>query len=239
MASFILTYLLSYYFMKLPTNPLYIPPEDSDVNFPHLEQQTIGRNEMEFVSYLIHTGIIILLRLLAKLLPNTFRRFNTFPAIWAQLSCVCLADASANFLKGYVGRARPDTYQVCGYNTTFGTCNAKQKAANKQFLSWPSNHASFAMSGATFMTLFVQNTIANGHFCITVASTSFMLYGCYIGATRIRDFKHHTDDVTAGTVLGFIFGTTFFKALQQRLFEKREVAEVEVALVQGDVAVEI
>ena len=218
--AFLCSYGLWNLSVNTTANPLYIPPNDANVNFPLADSQQIGRNTLEYIVYFGFVALIVLFRALALFFPSQLKSFCLCSCVWSELIAVCLANATAAFLKGYVGRPRPDTYQVCGYNTTATTCKASEKKALKQFLSWPSNHGACSMSGGTFMTLFVQSLHINHSSLFDVASLIFMIFGIYVGATRIKDFKHSTDDVCAGLFVGFVFGACMWKGSENRIYDE-------------------
>ena len=221
--------------MKVDPDPLFVPPDDSEVSFPKALPQTGWRQWLVKLVYVVSLEPILIFKVMSFFWPRLFKPFRVFTCVWAALVCLHLSNATAALMKGYVGRARPDTYAVCGHNATGATCNVtKRKVLVNQFLSWPSNHAACSMSGPTYTTLFSQAVFRRPHSLLLVASCVFMVYGVYVGATRIRDYKHHADDVTAGLFLGFAFALVVWEGVRKRVFEVEIVVEEQDDVLLGD-----
>jgi membrane-associated phospholipid phosphatase len=110
---------------------------------------------------------------------------------------------SHGLFKGFVGLARPDLYAQCGYNATFAECKEKiGHAADNAFKSWPSGHSSIAMSGFLFPALFGQRLVKVKQLWVSVLFSAFIVFAFYLATTRVKDFRHHTDDVLAGFFIG-------------------------------------
>lgn len=208
--------------MNTPTKPLHIPPNDASVTYPRASSQVFMRNTLEYLVLPGFIGIIIILFPFTYYFPKIFICFSFFTAIWVEIASVAAANAITCIFKGYVGFPRPDTFTVCGQNTQYENCTAKKK--DKQFISWPSTHATTSMSGCTYMALFIQRTVRDKYrvLFIQLIPLLFVVLGIYVGATRIRDFKHHPDDVTAGLLIGFIVPVILYIGAEKRIFPKKE-----------------
>ena len=226
--------------MKVDPDPLFVPPDDSEVSFPKALPQTGSRQWLVKLVYVVSVAPILVFKVVSLWWPRLIRPFRVFTCVWAVLACLHLSNATAALMKGYVGRARPDTYAVCGYNATGATCNVtKRKVLVNQFLSWPSNHAACSMSGPTYTTLFSQAVVRRPHSLLLVASLAFMVYGVYVGVTRIRDYKHHPDDVIAGLFIGFVFAVVVWEGVRKRVFEEEVVEEQNDVLLGDDTEVSV
>ena len=197
-----LSFLIYKYSMSLPPDPIFVPPNDSNVNFPIVNSEVFPRRSLEYLVLIGFNIFIIIIYILQHFLPHLFKYFNLMTAIWTELTCVFIASSATCFAKAYVGWPRPTMYTKCGYNSTYETCKLQGNKKNKEFISWPSAHATLATSAGVFMAFFFQATCKSQDLLISLISTIFLGFSVYVCSSRIKDFKHHPDDVTAGMVIG-------------------------------------
>lgn len=202
-------------FMEKSPNPIYVPPNFSSINYP-LSTSNISKKILDYIVFIGSISLIFILHFLSNYF-TFLRPFNIISSIWSVITANCIALAFACYFKSYVGWPRPDTYAVCGYNAVYETCNSSKK--NSQFLSWPSYHATQAMSGATFMAFFTQKVFPPYIF-FDMIGISMFFSAIYLGANRIKGYKHHPDDVTAGFLIGFIISFFVWKGSKKRIFPK-------------------
>ncbi|OHS98378.1 PAP2 superfamily protein [Tritrichomonas foetus] len=214
----IISYILWQVSMTTQPNPMHIPPMDASVNYP-LSTSKVSKTFLDNLIFFGSISTILILYLLSLYFPKHFKKFYLFSSIWSLIMANCFSLAIASYFKSYVGWPRPDTYAVCGYNTTYETCKSSKK--DKQFLSWPSYHAAQAMAGATYLSFFIQKVLPK---CVLfdMIGLSMIFSAIYVGATRIRDFKHHPDDVTAGILVGFVVSFFMWNGAKKRIFVKKE-----------------
>ena len=152
---------LSYYLwqlsMKIENHPIHVPQNDSNVNFPVVKSEVFPRNTLDTIVFVAFNVIIVLVYILQFFLPKIFKKINLMTAIWTEITCISVSSIITCLAKGYVGWPRPTMYAVCGYNATYETCKVKGKKREKQFISWPSSHATLACSAGIFMTCFIQS----------------------------------------------------------------------------------
>lgn len=78
---------------------------------------------------------------------------------WAEISALICAllvglgtsEMITNTLKLYVGRLRPNFYQMCGFDLQTLTCTGTASAINQSRKSFPSGHSSLSFTGMTFV----------------------------------------------------------------------------------------
>ena len=208
--------------MNTSVKPMIIPPVDPSVNYP-LSSSNISKTFLDNLIFIGSTCLILILFIISNIFPKFIKRFYLFTAIWYMISINCISLATSSYFKSFVGWPRPDTYAVCGFNSTFETCTSLKKR-EKQFLSWPSYHATQAMTGATFNALFLQKTLPK-FIIFDLLELSMILYAIYVGATRIKDYKHHPEDVTAGFLIGFIIPVFLWNGAKKRIFSKKNIIE--------------
>lgn len=214
----IICYVLNCKSMQIPVTPQKISTPNPIYDFPQ-QNQTIPRNVLSNFTTYYALIYILLLFILSLFLKPHFKSFEIFSALWSLLIAVHLGTFTANVFKSLVGRPRPDMYSYCGFNATYQTCKYKKK--DKEFISWPSNHAASAMSCSVFLALFSQKVFHMKFLFFSLISYSFIFLGIWIGATRIKDNKHHPDDVTAGFLIGAITALFIWIKAQKTIFPKQ------------------
>jgi phosphatidate phosphatase len=78
------------------------------------------------------------------------------------------------------------------------------------------------MFGGTFAGLFFQRVVVSDQLWVAVAGAACTLLGFGIGATRIRDFRHHPDDVLAGLFVGWVCTYTVWSMARKRVFAVKD-----------------
>jgi phosphatidate phosphatase len=137
-----------------------------------------------------------------------------------------------DLFKNFVGRARPNFYAICGRNTQFETCDSavSQATLNGTFQSWPSGHTTNALQGALFCGLLWKKAVVSTVSWVSTAALALTFVAFVVGATRIRDYVHHTDDVLAALFIASInCGLMWYRA-HRRIFPKKPPALGAIAL---------
>jgi phosphatidate phosphatase len=210
----------------LPIHPLFIPSDDSLSDFPHIETETVPSLAAGILVVVINVAIIGSLFAISTRFPHFVRPFNPFSAFWTFGAAWLVVLIITEIFRNYVGRASPDVYTVCGYNANYERCNAVLgRDAKMEFRSWPSGHSSTSMFGGTFAGLFFRKAIVSDHLWIATLGSLFLFFGFAIGATRIRDFKSHTDDVIAGLFVGWVCTYMVWIKAQRRIFSHMVVLD--------------
>jgi phosphatidate phosphatase len=205
----------------LKVDPLYVPPNDALSDFPYPGADSVSTGAAVGFLFVINAAVIVGLFFLARSHPDHFRQFHIFRAIWALLSSWLLVLIITEFLKVYVGRPRPDIYARCGFNATYAQCRAViGDAAVDAFKSWPSGHASNCMVAGTYAGLFFQYAVKIDQLWVALFGVAFLLYGFGVGASRIVDYRHHTDDVLAGLFVGWVGTYMVWIRERHRIFKQ-------------------
>lgn len=211
----LISFILWRVFMQKSPNPIYVPPDFSSINYP-ISPNNTPKRILDYFIFFGSISLMFVLNLISKYY-HSCRSFNIISSIWSVITANCLALAVTCYFKSYVGWPRPNTYFICGYNTNYETCNSSKK--DSLFLSWPSYHATQAMSGATFMAFFIQKFFPPYIFFDMIGILMFFA-AIYVGANRIRNYKHHPEDVTAGLLIGFIISFFIWKGSKRKIFPK-------------------
>ncbi|EAX90635.1 PAP2 superfamily protein [Trichomonas vaginalis G3] len=207
-------------------NPLYFPPNDSNSLFPHPGKSTIPTWLAIVLVAVIGIVTILVLFAISYKFPKICRKFNVYSALWNCAAVVGVSSILVDVLKNYVGRPRPDMIALCGENFTgaYSTCKSgvSKSAFNDNYRSWPSGHSSSAMSGFIYLALLIQKSLIFSRTIGTFIAALYILFALYIGATRIRDFKHHTDDVLAGFFIGYIISRLIWDQCLDYIYETND-----------------
>lgn len=111
-----------------------------------------------------------------------------------------------DFIKYYVGRLRPNFYDICGFDDETLSCTAEENRQNEGRKSFPSGHSSLSMVGCMYVSLFLMYKMKLAEkptflrFSVGLAPTSLALW---VAASRLVDNWHHPSDVLAGCLIGF------------------------------------
>ena len=127
------------------------------------------------------------------------------------------------FIKNCVSRPRPDTLTICG-NPYSDSCKKTLSYSTffDQYQSFPSAHSSVSMSASIFLSLVLNEILPFNSFLYIIIKI-FPLFGSiFIALTRVRDFKHHTEDIVFGLFLGGTVGLLSFKMFQREIQSKVE-----------------
>jgi len=122
---------------------------------------------------------------------------------------------ATEFLKKLVGRPRPNSIALSGWDGT--SFNAARSDVDEAFQSFPSGHSSFAWSGLSYLALWIWNMLfvkraphsGNQAWKLFLATLPLFLAG-WVAATRVQDYWHFPSDVLAGAVLGSSCASVWF-----------------------------
>lgn len=148
-------------------------------------------------------------------------------AICTVLMSIGLSELTTKMIKAWVGRLRPNFYELCGFDVQTKMCTASAHHVNEGRQSFPSGHSSLAFQGMVLVVLCLVGRI--GLFSMTVTNannnsnksytgfknllrtkqmqTTFSIivplsYGMFVAASRLVDNWHHPSDILAGTMIG-------------------------------------
>ncbi|KAH0786043.1 PAP2 superfamily protein [Histomonas meleagridis] len=209
----------------LKMQPLFVPENDSLSMFPHMETNRVPEWLLCLLIGIFTIVIFVGAFFLQKFFPQYFADFRGFSLVWVFVICLMNTLSATEILKRYAGRPRPDVYAVCGNNTQYEDCtNVKKSTQDDQFKSWPSGHSSTSMSTFYFLALFVQDICKRCHGIASFIGFVLILISLIIGATRIRDYRHHTDDVLAGLFIGYLVTGFIYRKTRNAIFPSEDDA---------------
>jgi phosphatidate phosphatase len=179
-------------------NPQLVPPSDALSSYPS-SGSTVSNTMLITYTVSAYFVALILLSLLRCHFPAWIRGFNPWAATWLWLSQMALTGTFSQFFKYFVGRPRPDLYAECGEDAQYNKCPGMTGASlDNQFMSWPSGHATFSFGGFLYVALFFKAAVNTDQSWVSTVAVLITGVAFWIGTTRISDYKHHPDDVTAG-----------------------------------------
>ncbi|KAH9048179.1 phosphatidic acid phosphatase type 2/haloperoxidase [Lactarius hengduanensis] len=130
-----------------------------------------------------------------------------------------LAGAFTQVVKVTVGRPRPDIIDRCQPNAgtvdpPFGLSSAAichqsdRHILNDGFRSFPSGHSSLSFAGLTFLSLYIAGKLllfdSRGHTPKVWLSVLPLFGAALVAVSRTMDYRHHWQDVVAGSCLGIL-----------------------------------
>ncbi|KZT67380.1 PAP2-domain-containing protein [Daedalea quercina L-15889] len=134
------------------------------------------------------------------------------------------SEVATEFLKNRVGRLRPDFLSRCKWDKDLKACAGDLETVLDGRRSFPSGHSSTAFSGMMFLSLWIAGM--TGAWCITrpAAARSFfasrlarlslsflpLMFAAWVAISRLEDYRHHKEDVIAGSLLGIACAVTCY-----------------------------
>lgn len=213
---------------KIKPNKLFFPENDSNSLFP-VKKTSVPFYLVCVIAFGLFNVIFIVLYFLQRKFPEIFKKFSLFTCGWSLLFAVSICNVCVNVAKSYVGRPRPDIISRCeGDPQKNGCSNQTEGKYLDSYKSWPSGHSSTALSSVVFFALFIINCTKRRYVFIDLIACLTVFYGIYVGATRIVEFRHHTDDVLAGFFIGFVFAYFTWNGTKERIFTYDELMSGEI-----------
>jgi len=146
-----------------------------------------------------------------------------------------LAGSLTQVVKITVGRPRPDVISRCNpdagtVDPTFGLssvaiCHQSDRhILNDGFRSFPSGHSSLSFAGLTFLSLYTAGKLhlfdTRGHTAKTWLSVLPLFGAALVAVSRTMDYRHHWQDVLAGSILGIVMAHFAYRQYFQSLASK-------------------
>eukprot|EP00979_Chaetoceros_neogracilis_P016665 scaffold8947_cov297-Chaetoceros_neogracile.AAC.5 len=192
---------------------------DLELNNPFVENVTIGSNFLKQTSI---TLPLLLLIIITQISPrSTVKYFDTHSAVCVLLLSIGLCEFTTQMVKMYVGRLRPNFYQLCGFNSDTLECTANEHTIMESRSSFPSGHSSLSTAGMGVLVWFFLGRVGIGlgplrskdakkrqsvnRNVATVLSLTPLAWSTFVACSRLVDCWHHPSDIIAGVCLGLFF----------------------------------
>eukprot|EP00088_Acartia_fossae_P071957 TRINITY_DN9995_c1_g1_i1.p1 TRINITY_DN9995_c1_g1~~TRINITY_DN9995_c1_g1_i1.p1 ORF type:complete len:296 (+),score=29.33 TRINITY_DN9995_c1_g1_i1:28-915(+) len=95
-------------------------------------------------------------------------------------------------------------YKCKGNPALFSSEEKQMERVEEARLSFPSGHSSMSWYGMV-LSIVILAKVHGDRTLISLAQAACLTWAAFVGISRVNDFKHHTDDVIAGSVLGAFF----------------------------------
>ncbi|EJD41799.1 PAP2-domain-containing protein [Auricularia subglabra TFB-10046 SS5] len=122
-----------------------------------------------------------------------------------------IMDLIVEMLKNRVGRLRPDFLDRCKWDAAISACTGNAEKVRDGRRSFPSGHSSSAFTGLGFVALLLAHKllaaptgsglVASRLARISIVFAPLVLAG-WIAVSRVEDYRHHVEDVFAGSLIG-------------------------------------
>jgi len=137
------------------------------------------------------------------------RRYDAHAIVCVFLMSSALSDIISALIKLYVGRLRPNFYNMCEFNTESLQCEGDDEYNTEARKSFPSGHSTMAFSAYTVIILFLlgkAQTVKKPYKkkVLSIFAAFPITYAFFVAASRVRDNWHHPSDVIAGSCIGFL-----------------------------------
>ncbi|ODV91373.1 hypothetical protein CANCADRAFT_123238 [Tortispora caseinolytica NRRL Y-17796] len=208
--------------MTPQAQPFFI--DNPSLMYPFKDPETFSNGDVVLLCAIVP---VIVIFLTSFLLPK-----RSWSRKWWDSQCGLLGLVIAfainmfitNSLKTVVGKPRPDilarcnpTGQIARFKlATIANClQTDQGFLYEGFRSFPSGHSSNALTGMTFLSLYLAGQLQafdqRGHSWKLFVVFAPLLLGFIIAGSRVNDARHHAFDVTVGSLLGIVVGSLVFR----------------------------
>ncbi|RIA83807.1 phosphatidic acid phosphatase type 2/haloperoxidase [Glomus cerebriforme] len=189
--------------------------EDKSIQFPYAEKDTVPI-WLCFILVLIVPFVTITIVALA-IKRNVHDWHHGSLGLLFSISLTLLL---TEIFKNLVGRPRPDFIDRCqpikGSTDAqvYGLSNVeictRTNLLKEGFKSFLSGHTSNSFAGLGFLSFYLAGKLhifdQRGHTYKGFVVVAPLILAIFIGISRIQDYRHHWQDVFAGSLLGFILG---------------------------------
>ncbi|XP_053993845.1 uncharacterized protein LOC128884439 [Hylaeus volcanicus] len=212
-----------------PYDP-YIPADIAyKYSYPFAFKNTISFSKLIFITCI---AVILVPLIIWLLFGNFFRRNIDITNYLLALSLTLLTtNLLVEILKIAISRPRPDFLQRCFGSSTidltswspYPKCIETSPELNLKdgLKAFPSGHSALAWTVAVFLFLYIYEKKKfieeNNLFVSPIPSIVIFISGlilslgaAYISSSRLRDHRHHPEDVIAGTTIGCLVAIVSF-----------------------------
>ncbi|KAF8075100.1 lipid phosphate phosphatase 1 [Lyophyllum atratum] len=204
-------WILSQIAGKLPVYERSFDLKDPLISHPHRE---------DTVSSTLNHSLALFVPILIFTIAGCFR--GSVMEIHHGTIAVCAARGLARLItvlgKHSLGRLRPDFIARCDWDEILKECTGKHDILLSGRKSFPSGHSSTAFSGMTVLSLWIAGITAAWCFGVPAAPKSLrsskmarfsltllpLLWAAFVAISRVQDYRHHKEDVIAGSLIGIL-----------------------------------
>lgn len=193
--------------------------EDKTISFPYAVEETVPPIYLALIAVGVPVLSIFLLALVVR--KSAYDFHNGCLGLCLSLG---LTIVTTSILKNTLGRLRPDFLDRCqiqsGTSTTdpayslftMDICTQTDRHIFEDGMkAFPSGHSSISFAGLTFLSFFLAGKIRvfdqRGHTWKSFAVIIPLLCAALVAISRIRDYRHHWQDVLVGGLIGMLFAS--------------------------------
>lgn len=130
------------------------------------------------------------------------------------LTAIGISEFVTQVFKFYVGRLRPNFYEMCGFDKATLQCTNGEEMEMEARMSFPSGHSSLSFCGMMALVLFFIGRVGLGRGGKQYSLVGFqvkvllsfvpLLFSFWCATSRLVDHWHHPSDIIAGSILGTV-----------------------------------
>jgi len=211
------------------------------LSYPYEHGFSNGEEVPTWLAGVISIPVVMILLVLIRFVATHFMKLhrdknlhpktlNIFVVQLVFLEAISLALGTAECVKKFVGRKRPNFFAMCdyqGYREALATnnftsylqltqanipgnianCRGEVSEINESQYSFPSGHSTAIWCGMTFLCLYAlylfHHFSSRYNMAKGLLALLFFTTATLIACTRPRDYWHNFDDIVAGSVIGF------------------------------------
>ncbi|KAF8275089.1 phosphatidic acid phosphatase type 2/haloperoxidase [Lactarius quietus] len=217
----ILTIILAaafYFLKKVAGFKREFSVSDTSLRFPYAVHERVTSLALFFIAFVAPLVLQWVINILTT--RTLWDAHNSALGLVLSLS---LAGVVTQVVKVTVGRTRPDILDRCrpdsgttdppfGLSSVAICHQSDQSLLNDGFMSFPSGHSSLSFAGLAFLSLYVAGKLhlfdSRGHMLKAWLSVIPLFGAALVAISRTMDYRHHWEDVVAGSFLGIL--TAYF-----------------------------
>ncbi|KZV96807.1 PAP2-domain-containing protein [Exidia glandulosa HHB12029] len=182
-----------------------IPLNDASISSTYTTEPRVGGWLLLLLSLWIPLGVAILNGLVHR------SSMELHHGCLALLSGRFLMDLVVDSMKNRVGRLRPDFLDRCKWDAVANRCTGKANVILDGRRSFPSGHSSSGFTGLGFVALLLATKLLAPPAGTGLLSSRLLRFSivfspvclaAWIAITRLEDYRHHVEDVLAGSLIG-------------------------------------
>ncbi|KAF9932523.1 hypothetical protein FBU30_007962 [Linnemannia zychae] len=202
---------------------------DVSIQHPFAKQETVPIVSLLLLSFMLPMATISVIAIFQR--KSYTDLHNGFLGLFLAQSLVLIVTDS---VKIAVGRPRPDFLDRCLslYDNAYGgtpldqlndpvnllsnsTICTRTELLRDGFKSFPSGHSSFSFGGLGYLSMYLAGKLhlfdERGHIYKSLVVLAPMILAALIATSRVADYRHHWQDVTAGSFIGFFFAVFAYR----------------------------
>ena len=199
----------------------FISPGDPTYSYPNNNNETVPTGWLIGVIFPFSWAFICIIYFAAKKFQDRIKSPKLFTAIWCNVIIVSFTSIIVFATKNYVGRYAPNFFKKCGseYSTPDNCTAINEDDLNDLMRAFPSNHSATCFASVWFLIKLAVYSLTVKDPIICMILYLMLFVPLWVGCSRIRDYRRHPSDVTAGFFIGYLISELFWKPYKRKIFE--------------------